>query len=492
MACFHNKITLDEEIGDNGMVEANIIYGNFGTGGKKPPAEDNCLVLSRELDSFTSYLAALGFGGDGESGELTRTNVEFKFQDLTDSSSAYGSFLKQLNLSLIQRKILLLLLIPELRPGILDPLFIIDPTINKGFADVGGIRGKTFSGFIPTVETALFLFAGNNLAKRFELLTEFYDDAHLIKSGILILESDNGEPFGARKIEISKDILSILTETQQPSPHSSSDFPAKQLMSPLNWSDDAEQNDLILNKHTEVQLSEMVNWIQFQDRLIDMRLPLGYRAMFYGPPGTGKTLTASLLGKRYNKPVYRVDLSLMISKYIGETEKNLEKVFSMAENKDWILFFDEADSLFGKRTDVSSSNDKYANQETSFLLQRVEEFPGLVILATNYKDNIDKAFVRRFQSVMHFPMPGPEERERLWNRILEKIKVKNKSAQSEFVYADDVDIKKISKKRKLHKTESHQRIPLKLSAKKERTQPRQRKLKKRRRKLKSKNLMQKR
>ena len=138
--------------------------------------------------------------------------------------------------------------------------------------------------------------------------------------------------------------------------------------------------------------------------------------MFYGPPGTGKTLTASLLGKITDRDVYKIDLSLMVSKYIGETEKNMAKVFDQAEHQDWILFFDEADALFGARTETKSSNDRFANQEVAYLLQRIEDFPGVVILASNLKDNIDSAFSRRFQSSIHFPMPGKAERKQLWEQ----------------------------------------------------------------------------
>jgi SpoVK/Ycf46/Vps4 family AAA+-type ATPase len=138
--------------------------------------------------------------------------------------------------------------------------------------------------------------------------------------------------------------------------------------------------------------------------------------LFYGPPGTGKTFTASLLGKYSGLDVYRIDLSMVVSKFIGETEKNLANVFNQAEHKNWILFFDEADALFGKRTQTSSSNDRYANQEVSYLLQRIEDFPGVVILATNLKANLDDAFSRRFQSMIHFPVPGPAQRMRLWQR----------------------------------------------------------------------------
>ena len=128
------------------------------------------------------------------------------------------------------------------------------------------------------------------------------------------------------------------------------------------------------------------------------------RILFIGAPGTGKKTFASLIGQQSGKEVYRVDLSIVVSKYIGETEKNLKKIFDEAENKNWILFFDEADALFGKRTNVRDAHDKYANQEVAYLLQRIENYDGLVILATNMKNNIDDAFTRRFHAIIHFPL----------------------------------------------------------------------------------------
>jgi SpoVK/Ycf46/Vps4 family AAA+-type ATPase len=151
--------------------------------------------------------------------------------------------------------------------------------------------------------------------------------------------------------------------------------------------------------------------------------------LFFGPPGTGKTLTVSILGNAHGRSVYRIDLSQVVSKYIGETEKNLSRIFDLAENKDWILFFDEAESLFSKRTDVTDSKDRFANQETSYLLQRVESFDGLIILATNLKPNIDRAFIRRFQSIVNFTLPQARERELLWGNVL-----------SSFELGPDVDI----------------------------------------------------
>jgi len=144
----------------------------------------------------------------------------------------------------------------------------------------------------------------------------------------------------------------------------------------------------------------------------------GYRALFHGPPGTGKTLTALIIGKKTNRDVFRIDLSMVVSKFIGETEKNLSQLFDRAKNKEWILFFDEADALFGKRTNVRDAHDKYANQEVSYLLQRIENYNGLIILASNFKSNIDEAFIRRFQSVIYFPLPPAAERFMLWKNTL--------------------------------------------------------------------------
>jgi SpoVK/Ycf46/Vps4 family AAA+-type ATPase len=129
-------------------------------------------------------------------------------------------------------------------------------------------------------------------------------------------------------------------------------------------------------------------------------------------------LTATLIGQMTGREVFRIDLSAIVSKYIGETEKNLAALFDRATRRNWVLFFDEADALFGKRTQVKQSHDRYANQEVSYLLQRVEEFDGLVILAADRKGNIDDAFLRRFNAVIRFPMPSVEDRARLWARLL--------------------------------------------------------------------------
>ena len=145
----------------------------------------------------------------------------------------------------------------------------------------------------------------------------------------------------------------------------------------------------------------------------------GIGVLMYGPPGTGKTMAAQVMANELGMELCRVDLSQVISKYIGETEKNLESVFREAEHSNIILFFDEADSLFGKRTEVKDSNDKYANQETSYILQRIESYEGMVILATNLVKNFDSAFMRRITISIRFSEPDEEMRKLLWKDMLQ-------------------------------------------------------------------------
>jgi vesicle-fusing ATPase len=144
----------------------------------------------------------------------------------------------------------------------------------------------------------------------------------------------------------------------------------------------------------------------------------GITVLFAGPPGTGKTMGAEVIARALDLPMYRIDLSQVVNKYIGETEKNLRRLFDAADASDVILFFDEADSLFGKRTEVKDAHDRYANLEVSYLLERMERFKGLAILATNRKKDLDEAFLRRLRYLIEFPLPGPEERQRIWSQCI--------------------------------------------------------------------------
>jgi SpoVK/Ycf46/Vps4 family AAA+-type ATPase len=200
-----------------------------------------------------------------------------------------------------------------------------------------------------------------------------------------------------------------------PRPALSADFPAQRIETVLSW------DDLILHPGTLKQIREIQDFITHGNTLLHKwgmasRLRPGHRALFHGPPGTGKTLSVALLGKASKHDVYRIDLSLVVSKYIGETEKNLARLFDRAQQQDWILFFDEADSLFGKRTETKDAHDRYANQEVAYLLQRIETFDGVTVLASNMRESLDPAFTRRFESNVFFPLPRAAERLQIWKR----------------------------------------------------------------------------
>jgi SpoVK/Ycf46/Vps4 family AAA+-type ATPase len=177
----------------------------------------------------------------------------------------------------------------------------------------------------------------------------------------------------------------------------------------------ATWDDLILPEQQKSSLQEIARHVRQNSKVYKSRgfaakssRGLGINALFTGESGTGKTMACGALANELNLDLYRIDLSQVVSKYIGETEKNLSLIFAAAEAKNWILFFDEADALFGKRTDVKDSHDRYANAEVSYLLQRMETYRGLAILGTNIKDALDKAFLRRFRFVVHFPF-GDED-----------------------------------------------------------------------------------
>ena len=139
--------------------------------------------------------------------------------------------------------------------------------------------------------------------------------------------------------------------------------------------------------------------------------------IFSGPPGTGKTMAAQVIAGELSLSLYRVNLAGVVSKYIGETEKNLSEIFERAKKSRVVLFFDEADVLFGKRTEVRDSNDKYSNMEAAFLLQKIEEYSGIAILATNFVQNFDEAFKRRVKFLVEFPFPGKVQRAEIWQRV---------------------------------------------------------------------------
>jgi hypothetical protein len=383
-----------------------------------PPLTHNAQDLEQELDWFAAVLDArlkLYFGPENPTATTPVPAVaDIRPPDLSRSPSPYGQFVTTHGLSADERLVLALALIPHIRPQLLDVLWSKNEATGRGFTEFGGLHSANHGGFMPTGETAAFILAGDDLTTRFKLYHLFAPDHLFVQNNVATLTPvPGGEPLLSGALTIAPEYLHRFTTGLDYKPNFSSEFPAQLIHTPLDW------DSLILPYGTLEQLEEIKHWIYHGQRLLEewemnKKLRPGFTSLFHGAPGTGKTFSACLLGKYCDCDVYKIDLSLIISKYIGETEKNLAKIFDLAEHKRWILFFDEADALFGKRTTVDTSHDRYANQEISFLLQRIESFSGVVILASNLKRNIDEAFMRRFDSMIHFPVPKPAERLRIW------------------------------------------------------------------------------
>ena len=381
--------------------------------GCSDPADDNAAALDREMQWFDAVLSArlaLHFGQECNYQAITDIPVP----ELEHDNSDYGRVVREQHFGFDERVVLMLALAPHLRPSLLDTLCVRNSNLERGFSEFGGWKGRAHGGFLPTLETAAFVLAGEDLRARIAIRRLFNEDHGLQRLGILRISHDApGEPRFSAPLVLAEDYLDLFTTGQRHKPDYSASFPAKRITTSLQWS------DLVLGEESREEIEMIVTWVRRGARImrewhLEKAIKPGYRSLFFGPPGTGKTLTATLIGQAAQTDVYRIDLSLVVSKYIGETEKNLAYVFDQAHSRGWLLFFDEADALFAKRTATSSAQARYANQEVAYLLQRIEDFPGVVILATNLKDNIDEAFCRRFQSQVHFPMPDAEQRRRLW------------------------------------------------------------------------------
>jgi len=364
--------------------------------------------------------------------------VARNFQLEEKSILSLSPLIQEDELSNEETLILALVLVPHLQPELYSNLIQYFLPQGGDLPIFGGVKGKNHRGVLPTGETLQFLIAGQDVAKRIQVMEQMKKSV-LLKYEILNLEPvAAGEPEMSGRLSVSDEWVEKILTGKSSLPAFGPDFPAQKIETERSW------DSLVMAEEVLEQIKELQTWIHYNQKLMDdwqmrKKLKPGYRVMFYGPPGTGKTLTATLLGKYTGRPVFQVDLSTIVSKYIGETEKNLEKLFSKAQNRDWILFFDEADALFGKRTDVGDAHDRFANQEVSYLLQRVENFKGMVILSTNFKSNIDDAFLRRFNAIIKFPFPDACQRKTIWE----------KSLPERIALEDNVDLSKIASTYKL-------------------------------------------
>ena len=205
-------------------------------------------------------------------------------------------------------------------------------------------------------------------------------------------------------------------------------------------------DSLVLPPRQREHLQSIAGHLRHRDRVLQqwgyeetITRGHGLKALFAGESGTGKTMAAQVIATELGLDIYRVDLATVVSKYIGETEKNLDRIFGAADGSNAIIFFDEADALFGKRSEVSDAHDRYANIEVSYLLQKMEGYEGAVVLATNFQRNIDDAFLRRLDYVVDFPFPGEADRRQIWQLLL-PVKAP---------VADDVDLDFLAERFKL-------------------------------------------
>ncbi|NVB43294.1 ATP-binding protein [Pseudenhygromyxa sp. WMMC2535] len=332
-----------------------------------------------------------------------------------EAGSAFAELLARQDFGAPERVALALALAAELRPQLFDVFAIKNSATGRRFTEFGGTSTSGGEGFLPTGATLAFVLDGGSALSRLFVRRLFDPDHPFCVEELLASEGEGKRPILDLPLRVPADTLARLGTGHLPPPRLGVDFPAQRIETSLSW------DDLVLHPATRRQVGEIQTWLEHGQTLLDDwamagKLRPGHRALFYGPPGTGKSMTACLLGKSTGRDVYRVDLSLTVSKYIGETEKNLAKVFDRAQRRGWLLFFDEAEALFGKRSDTRDAHDRYANQEVAYLLQRIESFDGVVILASNLRENLDDAFTRRFESVIYFPLPRADERQHLWTQ----------------------------------------------------------------------------
>lgn len=395
-------------------------------------AQDEFKALEQDFDWMAEFMAAR------DAWFFNNTQTPYQFDELLDElsvhlsdvtghlQSSYATLVEQMHqhtatffgldpnqdatllegLQTAERVVLLLALLPHSRPELLNPLKTKD-TQGHYFAEFGGVWQSSTT-FLPTTQTALYLLAGTSLERR-QLITRIFSPPHFLYSqGIL-------KPMVAQglnaPIELNPEYIQRLINHQPYIPQYAADFPATLLTTHKTW------NELILNEMVEEVMQQARKWVKYYDELPQRTgaAMQGYRLLMSGPSGTGKTLAAALLGKEAGKPVYRIDISNIVDKYVGETSKRLAKIFDQAKAQDWILFFDEGDALFGKRSNESgSSNERYANQEVGYLLYKLEEHQGMIFLATNHKGAIDQAFERRFDTLIEFQKPDEFTRRKLW------------------------------------------------------------------------------
>ncbi len=344
--------------------------------------------------------------------------------------SSYANFLGELKaareglakeeeatlLGIAERMTLLMALLPHLSPRLLRYFREVESQSSQA---INSVQGHLHGTFIPCPETVLYTLAGNNLHLRL-LFQKVFSTHHLFHRK-RVFESQQvptGVPWLKGALHLSPEYLYLFTFGQEYEPEHSKDFPAQKLTTKLRW------DDLVVPLSTHKKIQELLDWVKYFEKMAQhpefSRERTGYRCLLVGEPGTGKTMLGRLLSKETERPVYRLSLDRIVSKYVGETTKNIARVFHTARNRNWILFCDEGDALFSKRsTKTQGAQDTFVNQDIAFLLQEIEDYPGIILVASNYSTNMDRAFQRRFDTRIDFKKPEHGEILSLWHKALD-------------------------------------------------------------------------
>lgn len=346
----------------------------------------------------------------------------FSFDPLPqyNAQTHYGKFLVKWNADEFERMAIGICFAQLYFPSTFDGFLRVFGKGGARHSNVGGILKESSVRFYPTVRTLAWIMSGNNPMTYAWYVNQLSSGHRLFKEGVLLVKENPDESaFVEMEVKLNEIYFPTLLEGEDPRLDSESGFPASRNRSKHNM------NDVVLDENTRKEMEEIylfAKQIAGLSALPDKHMYKGYCVcVFTGEPGTGKSYSATAMGNELNMPVYTVNTAQLVSKYIGETEKNLEKVLNRFNNKNCILFFDEAEAIFSKRTEVKDSHDRYANQEQSFLLQKMTEFNGIIILATNVQDirqHMDKAFLRRFYRIINIPFPNYPERKLIWEKTL--------------------------------------------------------------------------
>ncbi|MFL5764760.1 MAG: ATP-binding protein [Bacteroidia bacterium] len=335
------------------------------------------------------------------------------------AGTAYEKIVAANELSESDRVALNLAFASVFKPSLLDPFVTMLSEFSKRSV-FGGVFHQDSGKFYPTLRTALFLLTGGDDEQMSYYVSKFDNRSKLFTSGLLQTSIPEGtRNFLDHQLVFNDQFLPAILHGLPPGLDGDAGFPARRSKRTHTM------KDVVLDEKTLAELEKLRRFARNMKKLWDLPNGSKYRqnfiGIFSGDPGTGKSHTAEAIGNELSLPVYKVNFAQLVSKYIGETEKNLEKIFDRFSGHPTILFFDEAESIFSKRIEVKDSHDKHSNNEQSFLLQKIEEYNGIVILATNVQNlsqYFDKAFQRRIRQIVTFSFPESQERLLLWKNAL--------------------------------------------------------------------------